>query len=271
MNDAERTYLCERIAAHGIEATDEQIGKTHAWLRLLDRWGRIHNLTGVRGFEQRVDTLVLDSLAAREFLRPSDILDLGSGAGVPGIPLAIFAPEHCGHRYTLIDGSGKKAQFMERCVSELALPNVTVLHTRAEYHRYGEGGNGKDLNYGQDDNQSDRQGGVRRKTSGSKDGSNASYKGARKDASYSVGYDTIIARGAGANNEILKYSMHLAKKTTRWIVFKPARPNNEPPIDDAVLSIRHVRSPMRRESLTLALLEARPTLTASAKAAMRNR
>ena len=90
---------------------------------------RTYNLTAVEETEQIVRRLVIGSLAAIPYLHGDTVLDVGSGSGVPGIPLAIFAPQY---RYTLIDGNGKKTRFLEYCRVSLALANIEVKQVRAE-------------------------------------------------------------------------------------------------------------------------------------------
>ena len=76
--------------------------------------------------------MVINSLAAIPYLHGNTVLDVGSGSGVPGIPLAIFAPQY---RYTLIDGNSKKTRFLEYCRTALALSNVEVKQVRAENYK----------------------------------------------------------------------------------------------------------------------------------------
>jgi len=117
------------LAELGLQTGNTQIDTLLAWLRLLQQWNRIHNLTAVTKLADMIPRLVLNSAAAVPHLRGRDILDVGSGAGVPGIVLAVLAPER---RYTLLDGNGKKTRFLEHCRIRLALDNVTVVRHRAE-------------------------------------------------------------------------------------------------------------------------------------------
>ena len=93
----------------GINATDPELNKIFRWIELLQKWNRTYNLTAIKETEQIVRRLVIGSLAAIPYLHGDTVLDVGSGSGVPGIPLAIFAPQY---RYTLIDGNGKKNPFL---------------------------------------------------------------------------------------------------------------------------------------------------------------
>jgi 16S rRNA (guanine527-N7)-methyltransferase len=101
-------------------------------LRLLDeliQWNRAFNLTGIDSREAMVATHLLDSLAASSDLEGARIADLGTGAGFPGLPLAIVHPER---HFTLIDATGKKVRFVTHAARALGLANVEALYARAE-------------------------------------------------------------------------------------------------------------------------------------------
>ena len=91
-----------------MSATDLELKKISQWIELLQKWNQTYNLTAINETEQIISRLVVNSLAAIPYLHGNTVLDVGSGSGVPGIPLAIFAPQY---RYTLIDGNGKKTRF----------------------------------------------------------------------------------------------------------------------------------------------------------------
>ena len=116
----------------GISATDADLKKILRWIELLQKWNQTYNLTAINETEQIIHRLVISSFTAIPYLHGDTVLDVGSGSGVPGIPLAIFAPQY---RYTLIDGNGKKTRFLEHCRASLALPNVEVKQVRAESFR----------------------------------------------------------------------------------------------------------------------------------------
>lgn len=102
------------------------------YLKQLEAWNDTYNLTAVRRVEDMVVRHLLDSLAAAPYLEGEEIVDVGSGAGLPGIPLALARP---GKRVTLVESNGKKAAFLRHVVRTLAPGNVEVVQERAESYR----------------------------------------------------------------------------------------------------------------------------------------
>ncbi|WP_454828243.1 16S rRNA (guanine(527)-N(7))-methyltransferase RsmG [Pseudoxanthomonas wuyuanensis] len=101
-----------------------------AYLALLDRWNRTYNLTAIRDPREMVTRHLLDSLAMHRHVVDSGALaDLGTGPGLPGIPLAIAKPQL---RVTLVESNGKKARFLREAVRTLGLANARVAESRAE-------------------------------------------------------------------------------------------------------------------------------------------
>jgi 16S rRNA (guanine527-N7)-methyltransferase len=96
---------------------------------LLDRWNRTYNLTAIRDPREMLTKHLLDSLAMHRFLDRERLADLGTGPGLPGIPLAIARP---GLQVALVESNGKKARFLREAVRVLALGNARVLEARAE-------------------------------------------------------------------------------------------------------------------------------------------
>ena len=99
------------------------------YLALLDRWNRTYNLTAIRDPGEMVTRHLLDSLAMHAFVEDGALADLGTGPGLPGIPLAIAKPRL---RVTLVESNGKKARFLREAVRTLGLGNARVAESRAE-------------------------------------------------------------------------------------------------------------------------------------------
>ena len=108
-------------------------GRLLQYLVLIEKWNRVHNLTAVRDVNDMLSHHLLDSLAVLPYLgAETSLLDVGSGAGLPGIPLAIAGPTLA---VTLLDSSQKRLAFLTQCKAELKLENVSTVHQRVEdYH-----------------------------------------------------------------------------------------------------------------------------------------
>jgi 16S rRNA (guanine527-N7)-methyltransferase len=111
----------------------DAVDRCAAYLRLLEKWNRVHNLTAVRETERMVVLHLLDSLSVLPHIpETGSLLDVGSGGGLPGIPIALARPDL---RVTLLDSSSKKTVFLEQARVELALANVEVVCERVEQWR----------------------------------------------------------------------------------------------------------------------------------------
>jgi 16S rRNA (guanine527-N7)-methyltransferase len=129
---APMTDLIEGARGLGIELDPAQCAKLIAHLDLLDDWNTRMNLTAIRERPAQITKHILDSLTMVPWLRGTRVADIGSGAGFPGIPLAIVVP---GVHFVLVESVGKKCRFLE-CVREtLQLDNVEVVQARAEDYR----------------------------------------------------------------------------------------------------------------------------------------
>lgn len=102
------------------------------FLELLQKWNKVFNLTAIREEEKLVPYHLMDSLAVFPFIEGKGLLDVGSGGGLPGIPLAILRPEL---RVVLLDSNHKKASFLRQASVELNLKNVEVVTVRAESYQ----------------------------------------------------------------------------------------------------------------------------------------
>ena len=123
------TELRRRLTAVGFKLTTDQSATLAAFVELLLRWNKVHNLTGVRGADEVVDRHLVESFALRALIKGTHVADVGSGGGLPGVPLAIAEPER---RFTLIESRAKRVHFLRHAVGELKLTNTSVAHSRAE-------------------------------------------------------------------------------------------------------------------------------------------
>lgn len=113
----------------GLETASRQRRKLLDFLHLLEKWNRVYNLTAVRDLQTMVTHHILDSVAVVPFVTGPRVLDVASGAGLPGIPLALVLESL---HISLLDSSEKKARFLRQAVMELGLGNVDVVCERAE-------------------------------------------------------------------------------------------------------------------------------------------
>jgi 16S rRNA (guanine527-N7)-methyltransferase len=124
--------LIAGAAQLGIELGERQAAQLLRLLDELDDWNQRMNLTAIRERGAQVTKHLLDSLSVQPFLHGERVLDVGTGAGFPGLPLAIVNPQR---HFTLLDSTAKKLKFIEHAVALLELPNVQTVHTRAENFR----------------------------------------------------------------------------------------------------------------------------------------
>jgi 16S rRNA (guanine527-N7)-methyltransferase len=124
-----REILIKHAAKMHINVSNEQAEKLIQYLQLIVKWNRIHNLTAIRNQQDMLSHHLLDSLSVSPWVSAENLLDVGSGAGLPGIPLAILHPEL---RVTLSDSNNKKSIFQQQAQIELGLKNVTVKTGRVE-------------------------------------------------------------------------------------------------------------------------------------------
>jgi 16S rRNA (guanine527-N7)-methyltransferase len=102
------------------------------YIGLLHKWNKAYNLTAIRNPEEMVTRHLLDSLAVVPYIRGEYIIDVGTGGGLPGIPLSLVFPER---RFVLLDSNSKKTRFLVQAKASLGLDNVTVVHSRVEEYQ----------------------------------------------------------------------------------------------------------------------------------------
>ncbi|MDG1852008.1 MAG: 16S rRNA (guanine(527)-N(7))-methyltransferase RsmG [Gammaproteobacteria bacterium] len=112
-----------------LDLDNEKLEQLVQYLQLLDKWNKAYNLSGIKEVQRMVAYHLLDSLAIVPHIDGNIILDVGTGAGLPGIPLAICFPEK---KFLLLDSNGKKTRFLFQVRMELGLENVEVFHNRLE-------------------------------------------------------------------------------------------------------------------------------------------
>ena len=124
-----RRLLTDGISTLGLSLDTAASERLLAYVALLERWNGAYNLTAVRDRSQMVVRHLLDSLAVLPYVRGASLADLGTGAGLPGIPLAIAAPQR---QVLLVDSNGKKVRFLREAIRTLQLTNVSAVQTRVE-------------------------------------------------------------------------------------------------------------------------------------------
>jgi len=130
--EACRNRLVSGLAALNLQPDEYQVGKLIDFIVLIEKWNKAYNLTAIRNKEDMVSLHLLDSLAIIPFITGRRVIDIGTGAGLPGIPLAICLPDTA---FTLLDSNAKKTRFVQQAVLELKLNNVVACHHRVEnYH-----------------------------------------------------------------------------------------------------------------------------------------
>lgn len=125
----QREQLQRGIDALKLSVSESTIDKLLQYLALLQKWNRAYNLTAVRDPTEMISRHLLDSLAVAPLVRGEWIADVGTGAGLPGIPLALVLPDK---HFDLIDSNGKKIRFVTQALAELNIANARALQARVE-------------------------------------------------------------------------------------------------------------------------------------------
>jgi len=131
----ERAGLIEQARLLDVALGDAQARQLERLLDELERWNAAYNLTSIRGREDEITHHLLDSLSVHQHLQGARIADVGTGAGFPGLPLAVANPQR---QFTLIDSAGKKVRFVAHAARVLGLGNVEAVHSRVEDLPVGE-------------------------------------------------------------------------------------------------------------------------------------
>ena len=131
VSESHAAELVRGAQALGVELSEGQQQQLLVYLALLIKWNKAYNLTAVRDPDEMVSRHLLDSLSVVSFVAESGQtwLDVGSGGGMPGVPLAIMFPDRS---FTLLDSNGKKTRFLTQVKLELKLANLEVVHSRVE-------------------------------------------------------------------------------------------------------------------------------------------
>ncbi len=132
MKEPLRQQLAAGLKQMGLHYPVEVQQKLVHYIQLIARWNKAFNLTAIRNVEDMVSKHLLDSLVVQPYLEGKTILDVGSGAGLPGIPFAITCPDK---QFVLIDSNGKKTRFLTQAKIDLKLENVEIINQRVEDYR----------------------------------------------------------------------------------------------------------------------------------------
>ena len=115
-----------------LSLTEDQVNKLIEYLTLLEKWNKVYNLTAIRDPKEMLVKHLLDSLAVVSHITGQRIIDVGTGGGLPGIPLAICFPDKT---VDLLDSNSKKTRFLIQAKAELGLVNTQVIHDRVENYQ----------------------------------------------------------------------------------------------------------------------------------------
>jgi len=130
-----KKLLCEGAKTMDVSLSDEQVRKLLDYHALINKWNKVYNLSAIREPLESIKKHFLDSFSILDFIQSGLLLDVGSGAGLPGIIIAIMKPKT---KVFVIDSVGKKCRFMQTVKTELGLENLTVINDRVESFNYPE-------------------------------------------------------------------------------------------------------------------------------------
>jgi len=124
--------LASGVQQLNIHADNEQLSLFMKYVQLLQKWNQTYNLTAIEDTDEIISKHILDSLSVAEYLQGKKIIDVGSGAGLPGIPLAILCKNK---QFTLLDCNAKKTRFIQQATIGLGLKNIQVIQQRVENYQ----------------------------------------------------------------------------------------------------------------------------------------
>ncbi len=127
-----RNDIVKNLKKIDLLITEEKIEKLNYFLNLLHKWNKAYNLTSVRDINEMLEKHIVDSLSIVKYIEGERLIDIGTGPGLPGIPLAILFPEKF---FVLLDSNGKKTRFLQQAKTELGLTNIEIINDRAEQYK----------------------------------------------------------------------------------------------------------------------------------------
>ncbi|HHF1371875.1 TPA: 16S rRNA (guanine(527)-N(7))-methyltransferase RsmG, partial [Haemophilus influenzae] len=127
-----KAKLVSLLAQANIKISDQQIQQLINLVNLLNKWNKAYNLTSVRDPQEMLVKHILDSLVVSPYLQGDRFIDVGTGPGLPGLPLAIINPSK---QFVLLDSLGKRISFIRNAIRELGLTNVTPVLSRVEEYQ----------------------------------------------------------------------------------------------------------------------------------------
>jgi 16S rRNA (guanine527-N7)-methyltransferase len=122
-------FLAHALSDNGLNLSTNLQESFLQYLNLLRHWNRVYNLTAIQDPEDMIMRHILDSLSISPYLQGNRIIDIGTGAGLPGIPLALLHPNK---QFTLLDSNNKKTRFLTQALIDLSLKNVDIINMRCE-------------------------------------------------------------------------------------------------------------------------------------------
>ena len=208
--------MIEGAGALGVALSEESAARMLRLLDELTKWNRTHNLTAITQREEMVTHHLLDSLSVYGELRGETVADVGTGAGFPGLPLAIA--DGGARRFTLIDSNNKKVLFVAHAARTLGLTNVTAVHARAESGLRQAAGtaHGSQAHNSAAHNSATAQG---------RGAVATGWAGAERPLDST--FDTVVARAFAALPELLEKVAPLCHAGTRVLAMKGKRPDEE--------------------------------------------